>query len=167
MPPPASRPLGAQRSRPLTLPVLTPEKPSGRAEELGRLTDLIRTSLSLADSAIKTGHVGSQKLDVPRHFFGGRNAAQEDQVEHDLPQSSVSRWPKDNPCVRPASFGQRDEVTVARHQHAALRMSERQLLQVGGALEFLLDGGRHIDSPQPEASGNGGIDVLVEVVGGT
>ncbi len=46
-------------------------------------------------------------------------------------------------------------------------MSERQLLQVGGALEFLLDGGRHIDSPQPEASGNGGIDVLVEVVGGT
>ena len=27
MPPPASRPLGAQRSRPLPLPVLTPEKP--------------------------------------------------------------------------------------------------------------------------------------------
>ena len=58
----------------------------------------------------------------------------------------------------------RDASSVARHQHAALRMSERQLLQVGGALEFLLDGGRHIDSPQPEASGNDGIDVLVEVV---
>jgi hypothetical protein len=68
----------------------------------------------------KTGQVGSKKLDVPRHFFGGRNAAQEDQVEHDLPQSSVSRWPKDNPCVRPAGLGQHDEVTVARHQHAAL-----------------------------------------------
>jgi hypothetical protein len=27
---------------------------SGRAEELGRLTDLIRTSLSLADSSIPT-----------------------------------------------------------------------------------------------------------------
>jgi len=109
-------------------------------------------------------HVGSKKLDVPRRFFGGRNAAQEDQVEHDLPQSSVSRWPKDNPCVRPAGFGQHDEVTVARHQQAALRMSKRQLLQVGGALEFLLDGGRHIDSPQPEASSNGGVHVLVEVV---
>jgi hypothetical protein len=39
----------------------------------------------------KTGHVGSKELDVPRHFFGGRNAAQENQIEHDLPQSSVSR----------------------------------------------------------------------------
>ena len=95
----------------------------------------------------QSGHVGSKKLDVPRHFFGGRNAAQEDQVEHDLPQSSVSRWPKDNSCVRPAGFGQHDEVTVTRHQHAALPISERQLLQVGGALGFLLDGGRHIDSP--------------------
>ena len=43
-------------------------------------------------------------------------------------------------------------------------MSKRQLLQVGGALEFLLDSGRRIDSPQPEASSNGGVDVLVEVV---
>ncbi len=103
MPPPASRPLGAQRSRPLTLPVLTPEKPSGRAEELGRLTDLIRTSLSLADSAIKTGHVGSQKLDVPRHFFGGRNAAQEDQVEHDLPRRRCLAGQKTIPaCGLPA-----------------------------------------------------------------
>ena len=110
------------------------------------------------------GHVGSKKLDVPRHFFGGRNTAQQDQIEHDLPQSSVSCWPKDNPCVRPAGLGQHDEVTVARHQHAALRMSERQLLQVGSALDFLLDGGCHIDSPQPEPSGNGGVDVLIEVV---
>jgi hypothetical protein len=112
----------------------------------------------------QSGHVGSKKLDVSRHFFGGRNAAQQDQVEHDLPQSSVSRWPKDNPCVRPAGFGQHDEVTVTRHQHAALPISERQLMQVGGALEFLLDGSSHIDSPQPQASGNGGVDVLVEVV---
>ena len=110
------------------------------------------------------GHVGSKKLDVPRHFFGGRNAAQEDQIEHDLPQSSLSRWPKDNPSVRPAGLGQHDEVTVAGHQHAALPMSERELLQVGGPLESLLDGGRHIDSPQPEASCNGGVYVLVEVV---
>ena len=112
----------------------------------------------------KMGHVGSKKLDVPRHFFGGRNAVQEDQIEHDLPQSSVSRWPKDDPCVRPAGLGLHDEVTVARHQHAALRMRKRQLLQVGSALEFVLDGGRHIDSPQPEASGNGGVDMLVKVV---
>jgi hypothetical protein len=30
----------------------------------------------------QSGHVGSKKLDVPRHFFSGRNAAQQDQVEH-------------------------------------------------------------------------------------
>jgi len=112
----------------------------------------------------ESGHVGSKKLDVPRHFFGGRNAAQEDQIEHDLPQPSVPRWPKGNPCVRPAGLGQHDEVTVARHQHAALRMSELQLLQVGGASEFLLDGGCHINPPQSQASGNSGVDVLIEVV---
>ena len=82
----------------------------------------------------------------------------------DLPDSSVSRQPKNDPCVRLTGLGQHDEVTVARHQYSAQRISERQLLQVGGAIEFLLDGGCHIDSPQPQASGNGGVDALIEVV---
>jgi len=128
------------------------------------MTVAATTSVQRFRTAEKSGHAGSKKLDGPRHFLGGRNAAQENQVEHDLPHSSVSRWPKNDPCVRPTGFGQHDEVTVACHQYSALRMRECQLLQVGGACEFLLDGGCHIDSPQPQASGNGGVDVLIEVV---
>ena len=109
------------------------------------------------------GHGGSQELDVPCRFFGVHNPGEKDQVENNLPQPSMSRWPEDNPRVRHAALGQHDEVAVARHQDAALRVRKRQLPRVGSAVKPLLDGRGDIDSPQSQAGCDSGVYVLVEV----
>jgi hypothetical protein len=89
------------------------------------------------------GHAGSQKLDVPRHFFGSHNPREKGQIEDNLPQPSRFRCPEDDPRMRHAGVGQGEKVTVARHQDAALPAGKLQLPRVGSAVEPLLD--RHVD----------------------
>ena len=103
------------------------------------------------------GHVGSQKLDVPRNLFGGRNPREKDQIKDNLPQPSTSRCPENNPSMRHATVGQGDEVAVTRHKYAAVHTSKLQLPRVGGTVEPLLDRRRDIDSSQSQAGCNRGI----------
>jgi len=110
------------------------------------------------------GHVGSQKLDVPHHFFGGHNPREKDQIEDNLPQPSMSRCPEDDARMRHATVGHGDEVTVACHQDAALHAGTLELPRVGSTVESLLDRRRDIDSAESEAGCDRGVYVLIEVI---
>lgn len=70
------------------------------------------------------GHVGSQKLDVPRKFFGGCNPRKKDQIEDNLPQPSMSCGPENNPRMRHATGGQGESV-APRGQLSCPRLRAR------------------------------------------